>query len=146
MRSAEIGSWSILVAALVGLGLGCSSGEEGDPAPPPASEPAVRAEPGPVPDFRSYVLGDLPAPSSVDRDPFVDGVEPESAPAPRVRAPRPVPAPSLRGIVRSQGRLVALLDGGSAGVGDHVGGWRVKAIDARSVTLERGRRVVRREL
>ncbi len=146
MRSAEIGSWSILVAALVGLGLGCSSGEEPDPAPRPASEPVARADPAPVPDFRSYVLGDLPAPSTVDRDPFVDRDEPESAPAPRVHTPRPVPAPSLRGIVRSQGRLVALLDGGSAGVGDHVGGWRVKAIDARSVTLERGRRVVRREL
>jgi len=135
-----------LLTILLLLVAGCSSDGRTPPPPPASSAEATKADPTPVPDFHSYVLGELPAPNAVERDPFVDRTEPDPPPAPGVRTARPVPAPSLRGIVRSEGRLVALFDGGSAGVDDTVGGWRVTAIDARSVTLERGRRIVRRTL
>ena len=95
----------------------------------------------PITDFDRYMLGDLPGPGTLARDPFSDTRRPT------VRAPRSAaPAPDLRGIVRADGRLVALFDRGTAGQGESVAGWTVHSIDERSVTLQRNGRTVRRSL
>ena len=134
------------IALALLLTVGCGPAEEQPaPAPPGSANFPAPAQAGSVPDFHSYVLGDLPAAGPVERDPFVDRRDVEPAPAPTpVR--RPEPAPALRGVVRSEGRLVALLDTGSGGLGDRVDGWEITAIDARGVTLKRGDRTVRRTL
>lgn len=118
-----------------------------DPAPPAETGAAVERTRGTVPvepitDFDRYMLGDLPGPGALARDPFDD------ARRPAVDTPRATsfPAPALRGIVRADGRLVALFDRGSAGQGETVAGWSVRSIDQRSVTLQRNGRTVRRSL
>lgn len=139
-----------LVLLLVGASAastGCAGDGERSGDRDLRATPTLGADVAPVPEFEEYMLGDLPSPRAPGRDPFTDVREEAPAPAPRRISPAPPPAaPSLRGIVRSEGRLVALFDGGAAGRGETVSGWRVVEIDVRSVLITRGERRVRRSL
>ena len=116
-----------------------ATGAASTATPPPA-------ETVPETDFERYMLGDLPGPGTLVRDPFGENRPPEVVVPEAAPRPRRIPAPSLRGIIRSNGRFVALFDRGTAGEGETVRGWTVHAIDERSVTLQRRGRTVRRTL
>jgi len=127
---------------------GCGEGEPArtpTPENPRQSAPA-QADVAPAYDFQEYMLGELPGPGTLARDPFGD--QREDAPIVREKAPvrRRVPAPQLNGIMRSGDRLVALFDRGSAGKDESVRGWKIIEIDERSVTLQRNGRTVRRSM
>lgn len=127
---------------------GCGDGERSaQPAPTnPRDRAPVQADVAPVYDFQEYMLGELPGPGALARDPFDD--QGEEPPVVRTQTPvrRSVPAPQLNGIMRSGDRLVALFDRGSAGKGESVRGWKIVEIDERSVTLQRNGRTVRRSM
>lgn len=104
----------------------------------------LEADASAVPDFRRYMLGDLPTTGTAARDPFGARARVESSVTPPAKvAPVQQPTPSLRGIVRSQGQLVALFDRGSAVTGDSVAGWRVVEIEPRAVVIEKDSRRLR---
>lgn len=146
MKRAESTRLGLLVALAL---LGCGDAPPADDSPSAARDGApAQAQVAPVTDFQEYMLGDLPAPGTLSRDPFDEQGRPQAAPpAPTLRkGPTPRPAPQLRGIIRSRGRLVALFDHGSGGLGEDVRGWTVSSIDERTVTLQRNGRTVRRSL
>lgn len=136
-----------LMVALAGAGCARDRAEPASQAQPNvagSASAALEADAAAIPDFRRYMLGDLPTTPDATRDPFglrKSAAAPSEVMAPTTPAPRP--APALRGIVRSQGRLVAMFDGGSASAGDAVAGWRVIEVDERSVVIERGSRRLR---
>lgn len=130
----------------------CSK-DRADPAagrpdrPAVASEGVLEANANALPEFQRYMLGDLPSPGPAGRDPFGGRSSIEAPVLPAAPASPSAPsAPNLRGIVRSQGRLVALFDRGSASTGETISGWRVVEITARAVVLERASRRVSRSL
>lgn len=147
MRPNDAVFFVALVVLVASTGCGGDTDSGPDPSPNrPADPTPTRGDVSPVVDFQDYMLGELPGPGILSRDPFDDGTpEPvvrREAPAVRPR----IPAPQLRGIVRSTDRLVALFDHGSAGLGESVRGWKITSIDERSVTLQRNGRTVRRAL
>ncbi len=146
------GGMLVGLCALLGLVTGCSK-DQSDPAagrpdrPTIAPDGVLEANANALPEFQRYMLGDLPSPGPTGRDPFggrsaIEAPLPLAAPS----SPSAPSAPNLRGIVRSQGRLVALFDRGSASTGETVSGWRVVEITARAVVLERASHRVSRSL
>lgn len=132
------------LAALLGASMLLVScgGSSSDPEPPPSSQGVVyEAGPNDLPEFRRYVVGEMPEPPAGSRDPFRD--ESRDRVAPTSKAPaRRVPHVhfQLHGIVERQGERVALLGRGSVRVGESVAGWTVREIGPREVLLVRGDR------
>jgi hypothetical protein len=60
-----------------------------------------------------------------------------AAPPPPASPPPPPPEPKLQGIVYAATGSWAIVDGKTVHVGDRLGGFRVKEISRRNVTLER---------
>jgi hypothetical protein len=136
-RWAHAATSGLLATLLLGLA-GCSA-EEPSPAPP-SRPPVVQAEAAPLPDFRSFVVGDLQEPEPAGRDPFSEAKSPPPAVANSAPRHRAKPRLELRGIVERDGQSVALFDRGSVRVGERIAGWTVERIDERTVLMRRGDR------
>lgn len=121
--------------------IACDGEARDTPPTPPPGRVVYEAGPNDLPDFRRYVVGDVPEPSTDSRDPFHDGSQ---APKPQARTAPVRRAPQvhfqLHGIVERQGERVALLGRGSVRVGESVAGWTVREIGPREVLLVRGDR------
>lgn len=113
------------------------------PSPAPAREP-VEARAHSMPEFREYMVGELPTIGVLSRDPFgTDESETSSRSAPSTGVGEKRFVPVLTGIVVSAGRRVAMFDVGTAAAGETVAGWRVVEIGERSALLEKNQGLLR---
>lgn len=90
-----------------------------------------------------------PATGIPPRDLFAPAPEPKPAPAPappRPRKPSRPRLPELNGVLIDGASRRAMIGGELAAIGDEVGGYRLVAIDADGVALERQQKTYRLEL
>lgn len=109
---------SLIVAPSVGPAAPASSSAAPDPLAMPAP-PRI----------------DLSAPLSLARDPFLFGDESRQAEAPVAAPIAAAPLPSVRSVLFSASRRLALVDGRVVGIGEPVGGYTVVDIERDAVVF-----------